>query len=243
MQIGGTQDPFTDNTGGVTNGNHVAVTVDGGAKLQITQSFSTLTVASLNVNTLANSSVDIGTNALIIDYGSPANDPIASIEQWIKDGYAGGAWDGPGIISSAIASTDASTGLSYGIGYADSADPGDPAGLPSGEIELKFTLLGDANLDGTVNAEDFTLFSQNLNASGAVWDEGDFNYDGTVNAEDFTPFSANLGQSADQAGTLVPASGISLANVPEPSGPGLALIVAAGVLYRRSRTRVVRPPN
>jgi hypothetical protein len=34
-------------------------------------------------------------------------------------------------------------------------------------------------------------------------------------------------------------SSITLANVPEPSGPGLALIVAAGVLYRRSRTRPV----
>jgi hypothetical protein len=243
VQIGGTQDPFTDNTGGATTGNHVAVTVDGGAKLQITQSFSTLTVASLNINTLANSSVDIGTSALIIDYGSPANDPIASIEQWIKDGYAGGAWNGPGINSSAIAAADAATGLSYGIGYADSADPGDPAGLPSGEIEVKFTLLGDANLDGTVNTEDFTQFSEHLGQSGAVWDEGDFNYDGTVNTEDFTPFSANLGESADEAGTLSAASGISLASVPEPSGPGLALIIVAGVLYRRSRTRIVRPPN
>jgi hypothetical protein len=241
VQIGGTQDPFTDNTaGGVTTGNHVAVTVDGGAKLQITQSFSTLTVASLNINTLASSSVDIGTNALIIDYGSPANDPIASIEAWIKDGYAGGAWDGPGINSSAIASADATNGLSYGIGYADSADPGDPAGLPSGELELKYTLLGDANLDGTVNAEDFTPFSTNLGQSGAVWDQGDFNYDGTVNAEDFTPFSHDLGQTAEQAGTLVVASDISLTNVPEPSGPGLALIVAAGILYRRSRARPVR---
>jgi hypothetical protein len=242
VQIGGTQDPFTDNTGGVTNGNHVAVTVDGGAKLQITQSFSTLTVASLNINTLANSSVDIGTNALIIDYGSPANDPIASIEQWIKDGYAGGTWDGPGITSSAIASADAATGFSYGIGYADSADPGDPANLPSGELEIKYTLLGDANLDGTVNGEDFSQFSHNLGQSGAVWDQGDFNYDGTVNSEDFASFSHNLGQVADQAGALESApntSSITLANVPEPSGPGLALIVAAGVLYRRSRTRPV----
>jgi hypothetical protein len=239
VQIGGTQDPFTDNTGGATNGNHVAVTVDGGAKLQITQSFSTLTVSALNINTLTNSSVDIGTNALIIDYGN-GPDPIASIEQWIKDGYAGGSWDGPGITSSAIAGADAGTGLSYGIGYADYADPGNPANLSFGEIEVKYTLLGDANLDGTVNAEDYTPFSQNIGLSGTVWDQGDFNYDGTVNSEDYTLFAHNIGQSADQAGPLeVASNSISLTNVPEPSGPGLALIVAAGVLYRRTRTRPV----
>ena len=75
-------------------------------------------------------------------------------------------------------------------------------GLPSGEIEIMFTLLGDANLDGIVNSEDFTPFSANVGKNGS-WDEGDFNYDGTVNSEDFTPFSANLGKSA----TLAAAAG------------------------------------
>ena len=56
-----------------------------------------------------------------------------------------------------------------------------------------YTLLGDANLDGTVNSEDFTLFSENLSdAVVAGWDRGDFNYDGLVNSEDFTLLSDNL---------------------------------------------------
>ncbi len=147
-------------------------------------------IASLSI--LGTSSLDIGNNQLFINYGS-GPDPIASIEQWIRNGYY--SLPGPSIISSSIALDDAISGLSYGIGYADSADPGDPANLPSGTIEIMFTLLGDANLDGTVNSEDFTPFSQNLGQS-AMWDDGDFNYDGTVNAEDFTLFSANLGQSA-----------------------------------------------
>ena len=139
---------------------------------------------------------------------------------------------------------DAASGLSYGIGYADGAD-GAIAGLPSGEIEIMFTLLGDANLDGQVNSEDFTPFSHNLGQSGAVWDEGDFNYDGTVNSEDFTPFSHDLGQSdalaASETGTLnAPlelANGISLANVPEPASLGLAAIAGCGLLARRRRHR------
>jgi hypothetical protein len=142
-------------------------------------------------------------------------------------------------MSSDIAADDAASGLQYGIGYADGAD-GLVAGLPSGEIEIMFTLLGDANLDGTVNSEDFTPFSHNLGLSGMTWDDGDFNYDGTVNTEDFTPFAHNFGQSgmlADQAGVLDVANGIGLANVPEPAMAGILLIVGLGTMGgRRKRT-------
>jgi hypothetical protein len=110
------------------------------------------------------------------------------------------------------------------------------AGLPSGEIEIMLTLLGDANLDGTVNSEDFTLFAEHLGQSGQTWDDGDFNCDGTVNAEDFTVFSANLGHSASlAAGTLDAADGIRLANVPEPMGAGMMIAAGLGVLLRRRR--------
>ena len=158
---------------------------------------SNVNLTSLSIT--GNGTLDIGNNRIIIDYSSPATDPIASIAAWIKNGFYDLA--GPQIISSDIAADDAASGLSYGIGYADGAD-GVVAGLPSGEIEIMFTLLGDANLDGTVNSEDFTPFSANVGKNGS-WDDGDFNYDGTVNSEDFTPFSANLGQSA----TLAAAAG------------------------------------
>ncbi len=134
------------------------------------------------------------------------------------------------------------SGYSYGIGYADGAD-GVVVGLTSGEIEIMFTLLGDANLDGTVNSEDFTPLAHNLGQSGN-WDDGDFNYDGTVNAEDFTMISHNLGQSAilsDQAGVLGASNGISLANVPEPACAGLMAAFAMGLLMRRRRS--LRPVN
>ena len=78
---------------------------------------------------------------------------------------------GPAIISSSIASDDSVSGFSYGIGYADGKD-GEVAGLVSGEIEISYTLLGDANLDGTVNTEDFTPFSHNINQNGGVGSRG-----------------------------------------------------------------------
>jgi hypothetical protein len=189
----------------------------------------------LEVDSLSNlGTIDLQNNKMLINYGS-GPDPIVSIEQWIHNGFYG--LSGPSIISSDIATDDTASGNSYGIGYADSADPGNPANLPSGTIEIMFTLLGDANLDGTVNSEDFTPFSHNLGQPGG-WDEGDFNYDGTVNTEDFTPFSHNLNQSAvlaDQAGVLDAASGISLTNVPEPASLGLLAFASVSVLSRRQR--------
>ena len=136
-----------------------------------------------------------------------------------------------------MATDDFTSGLSYGIGYADGAD-GVVAGLSSGEIEIMYTLLGDANLDGTVNSEDFTPFSTNLGQHGG-WDDGDFNYDGTVNSEDFTPFSVNLNQSAvlsAQAGVLDVANGISMANVPEPVIASLIVMAGLGISRRRRRS-------
>jgi autotransporter-associated beta strand protein len=207
---------------------------------------STVVTSNINLTSLSltgDGTLDIGNNRIIIDY-TTGNDPIASIKQWIANGFADGDAVGalPAIISSDVGPNDLASGFSYGIGYADGAD-GAIAGLPSGEIEIMYTLLGDANLDGTVNSEDFTPFSNNLNESGRSWDQGDFNYDGTVNSEDFTPFSHDLNESASlaasESGTLlsplIGAGGISLTNVPEPASTGLLTIGALSVLARRRR--------
>ena len=142
--------------------------------LQLAQNSGASSQNSLSI--LANGTLDITNNRFIIDYGS-GPDPISSIEQWIKNGFYD--LSGPQIISSDIAADDTASGLSYGIGYADGAN-GVVAGLPSGEIEIMLTLLGDVNLDATVNSEDFTLFSEHVGQSGQMWDDGGFKYDGAV---------------------------------------------------------------
>jgi autotransporter-associated beta strand protein len=198
--------------------------------------FGTSNVVLSSLSLSGTGTLDIGNNRVIIDY-TAGHDPISSVAAWIANGFNDNNTpeSAPAIISSDVATDDSSSGLSYGIGYVDGAD-GAVAGLPSGEIEIMFTLLGDANLDGTVNAEDYTPFSHNIGQSGMMWDDGDFNYDGTVNSEDYTPFSHNIGQSASlaaAAGTLVPANGI--ANVPEPVG--VMGVWVLGVLGRRRRRR------
>jgi hypothetical protein len=207
-----------------------SLAIQSGGKVQLAAGLGPINIKSLSI--LGSGSLDIGNNELLIDYGS-GPDPIASIAAWIKNGYYG--LSGPAIISSDISADDLASGLSYGIGYADGAD-GVVAGLPSGEIEIMFTLLGDANLDGTVNTEDFTQFSANLGQSGKMWDDGDFNYDGTVNTEDFTLFSHNLGESDSlAAGGLDAANGVSVANVPEPVNPLLLMAFACPALGSRRR--------
>jgi autotransporter-associated beta strand protein len=191
----------------------------------------------------ANATFDINNNHLIIDYGS-GPDPIASIAAMLKTGYNGGAWNGlGGIISTAAQLNNATPGnLLYGLGYADSADKGNPAGLSSGTIEIKYTLLGDANLSGVVDGTDFGIVAANFNKGVSGWDQGDFNYNNVVDGTDFGFLAANFnkgaaGAAAWQALVNFAAANGLLADVPEPASTGLAVLGAVGFLSSRRRSR------
>jgi PEP-CTERM motif len=183
--------------------------------------------------------VDVANNHIIIDYDD-GPDPIATIAGYLLSGYNGGTWTGLGIDSSAAAANS-----HYALGYADGAD-GVVAGLTSGEIEIAYTLLGDADLDGAVTGSDFTILASNLGKSVSGWDKGDFDYDGVVSGSDFTVLVENLGKSASGANIELPASDYVaidafavanglMADVPEPASFGLFGLAAAGVLARRRR--------
>ncbi len=186
--------------------------------------------------------LDLKNNTLLIDYGS-GSDPVSTIRSYLASGYNGGAWDGFGIESSSAAAS----GGKYALGYADSADNGDPAMLPSGEIEVEYTLYGDANLDGKVDSADFGILADNYGDSDAVWDQGDFNYDGKVDSADFASLALNYGQSvgggdmvtvADWAAlnAFAAANGVRVA-VPEPASAGLLVLAGLGALTARRRRR------
>ncbi len=189
--------------------------------------------------------LDVTNNHLIINYTS-GSDPIASIAGYIKSGFNAGAWNGIGIISSNAQSP--TNGLQYGVGWADGAD-GVVSGLFSGQIELKYTLLGDANLDGTVNGSDFSILAANFGLGVTNWDQGNFLFGSSVNGSDFSALAANFGQGDSGADVAVSqadidaldsfaiANGLPLptfASVPEPASAGLLL---AGIILTTRRRR------
>ena len=194
----------------------------------------------LDVDSLANlGTLNVQNNEVIISYGSGA-DPIASIAAMLASGYAGGAWNGKGIDTSAPLVIG---GLSYGLGYADAADPQDSAtGLASGTIEIKFTLLGDADLNNIVNGIDFGILAANFNKGVTGWDEGDFDYNNIVNGLDFGDLAANFNKGAAGGAAVAALDSFAAANglladVPEPTSIALLTAGTLATLARRRRSK------
>jgi autotransporter-associated beta strand protein len=186
----------------------------------------------------ANSALDITNNHLVINYGG-GTDPVSSIAALLTTGYNGGHWNGiGGIISSAVAGNPG-----YSIGYADSGDTGNPAGLASGTLEIAFTLMGDADLNHTVNGIDFGILAANFNKTVSRWDQGDFDYNNIVNGIDFTNLAANFNKAASSASDLAALEAFAAANglladVPEPASIGLVAL-GIGALASGRRRRLV----
>jgi autotransporter-associated beta strand protein len=215
--------------GALANG---PVTITGGT-LQLGASTGLATITSLAISGAG--TVDISNNHLIINYGSDP-DPIASIVALLDAGYNGGAWNGPGSIDSSAVATN----RGYSVGYADSADPGNPAGLTSGTLEIAFTLLGDANLDHAVNGVDFGILAANFNKGITGWDKGDFNYDNTVNGVDFGELAANFNRGAASASDIAALDAFAAANglmadVPEPGSEVFIGLVSSCLFLGRRR--------
>jgi autotransporter-associated beta strand protein len=213
-----------------------SLTIQATGKTQFASNIGGVTIASLFIT--SGGKLDIANNHLIINFSGA--DPISQIAGYLVTGYASGNWNGPGIDSSAVVA-----GSSYGLGYADGAD-GIVAGLSSGQIEVKYTLLGDADLDGSVTGSDFTILASNLGKSVSGWDKGDFDYDGFVTGNDFTALVGNLGKSASGAAVALPAADYDaidafaaanglMADVPEPASFALSAGVLFGLLARHRR--------
>jgi hypothetical protein len=121
-----------------------------------------------------------------------------------------------------------------------------PANLSAGTIEIRYTLLGDANLDGVVNAIDFGILAANFNKGVTGWDKGDFNYDNVVSAIDFGDMAANFNKGASGASigpgplsdpalvAFAEANGL-MADVPEPASLGFFAAGMVATLARRRR--------
>lgn len=187
----------------------------GGAPGQASkvESLSLSPSARLNIN---DSQLIIGTGVL------------SEVRALILSGRNGGTWDGNGIFSGSVVAGR------NGLGYAAGNDPNLASSLAGqlggetyggGSVLVKYTFLGDADLDGAVGPNDLSILLNNYNGGGD-WTKADFNYDGSVGFADLGLLLNNYNNSGlsaaldPQAIGLLAAHGFTLdipVVVPEPT--------------------------
>jgi hypothetical protein len=182
--------------------------------------------------------------ALAINYGTPANDPVTTIVGFLKSGFNGGAWNGTaGIISTSITGTSPTLSVGYADGKTDSGTAAGP-----NQIVVKYTLQGDANLDGLVNFNDLVAVVQNFNKAGTDWAQGNFLYGTSTNFNDLVAVVQNFnkvlpppsGTSESGGITTIPLIQSTDVQLPEPGVMALVAIAGMGLLARRRRQISIR---
>ncbi len=212
-----------------------------------------LATAALTITT--GGKLDLNANDMIVRGAGEAG--YGTINTEVAQGRGtNGAWTSAGITSSAAALAPGKFALGVIVNDTNQDPAGALAGVAlkstfdgqtvsDGDVLVKYTYAGDANLDGVVNATDYTQIDSNFTVHGGAlkgWFNGDFNYDGTVNGDDYTLIdnafntqgSISLAASSAGPAELI-ASATEQVAVPEPASLGLIGVAAGSLLMRRRR--------
>jgi hypothetical protein len=171
------------------------LTLQGNSRVTLLPSGGTSVVTGLDL--AAGATLDIGNNALVIDYTGAS--PVATVRERIVAGRGttglGATWTGTGITSSAAAQANGTEPESRSVGYAENATlPLGPYTTFRGQavdataVLIAYTRTADANLDGLVNDDDVTVLGAAYapGAANGVWALGDFEYNGFIDDDDVT---------------------------------------------------------
>ncbi len=234
---------YVDWSNGVTSGQTAVVDLNG-LTLNGSGGNDTLTLNSINGNPLPNllklngyftliglsgnnplagKAIDLNRSTLYVTY-SPGADPLTTIQQYLANGYNGSAWNGqPTSVSGGITSSPAAANASHNtsIGYVDSAD-GTGYNPMVNSIKLTYTLMGDSNLDGSVNATDYNDLVAHYKQPGTyVWDQGSFDYTGSVTFASFAMIAANYNQVVGSLAVPANSGGTSSGSTTIADAPAL----------------------
>lgn len=139
--------------------------------------------------------LDLNDSAIVVDY--PGSSPLPLLVAQIRHARNGGTWDATGITSSLAGATSGSS-----LGYAEAAalGMGNFQGIPlvGDALVIRYTVLGDATLDGRTDIDDFGRLAVQFNLPGE-WFHGDFDYSGTVDIDDFSLLAANFNRALPAA--------------------------------------------
>jgi hypothetical protein len=130
------------------------------------------------------------TNELVIDYPSSEPSPLGT--------FADGAYTGiTGYLAAGAIQSPNAQARNTTFAAAEASDILQLSGsgtmtwnglaIDATSILIKLTYVGDANLDGKVNIDDYGRIDSNVGQSGLVfgWYNGDFNFDGKINIDDY----------------------------------------------------------
>jgi autotransporter-associated beta strand protein len=234
---------LTVNAGGLT-------TVSAGPlKVGDNTSAQPLTVA-------ATGKVDVQSTGLVVDYASTGaasdNAAVASVRNAIISGYSGGTWTGNGITSSTAAASASNRAVGYALASEvlpfsnGTSDTFLGTTVDKSTVVARYTLAGDATLDGSVDFNDLVKLAQNYNttvknSTESWWNHGDFTYDGITDFNDLVKLAQNYN-------TVLPTEPIpgapigfeadlarAFASVPEPGTLSLLGLAGAALVGRRRR--------
>lgn len=214
--------------------NASTLTINAGTvKTSLNGPGSVCNVLTINsVDGVATGTLDLN-QKMVIDYPvSPAVSPLPFVRLFLENGFANGAWTGPGINSSAARDSLSQTNKGA-LAYFEASQTGTTSfggvTTDTSAICLMYTSQGDATLDGKTDTMDFNVLAHNFGGTFKTTIEGEFTYDefGTVDSSDFNVLAGGYGSkitlSAPTLGGLVP----------EPAS--LSLLAAGAMLARRRR--------
>jgi hypothetical protein len=111
-------------------------------------------------------------------------------ETFVKLARNNGAWDQPGITSTAAKNSNPKNknlGVLSGTEYlAVNGTPFNGRTVVATDTVIKFTFNGDTDFNGVVNFDDYARVDSGFNNGRSGWLNGDFDYNGLVNFDDYS---------------------------------------------------------
>ncbi|WP_428936802.1 beta strand repeat-containing protein [Fontivita pretiosa] len=231
---------------------------DNGGRANVAAGGGTLGTSCVGtVATSTNGRIDLTDNDLVVT-ATPLNDVTTQIRSGLVNNGTYN-WLGPGIMSSTASQQNQAAGsFLYGLGVIlnDLAQVGGSGPIYSefsgislsvGEVLVKFTYHGDADLSGSIDATDYSLIDNGYVNTLSGWINGDFDYSGSIDATDYALIdNAYVNQAGPLAEALIAEHArmfggeylaalraVQSGVIPEPGAAVVAL--AAAALRRRVR--------
>lgn len=214
--------------------NLASLTVADGGVVQVAGTGGTLVTSAISI--APTGYVDLGTNDMIVRNGN-VSELGAAVRAWLIDdaGLPGDVGLGSSSAFYTAAGAFATIAVYNNSGTGGSTTFTNFNGIEVGanDVLVKYTYVGDTNLDGVVDASDISRILQGINSpSLSGWAFGDTDYNGVVDTFDLGRALAALRGQGSPLGTAAGIGGG--AAIPEPAALGL-LAAVVPLMGRRRR--------